>query len=67
MRPSDVVAIVIVLVGLLAGTAGYYAGAASRPVDPRVITIEKRALAAGAVLVILIVAAGVAVARLGMR
>lgn len=67
MRYPDLVATVIVLVGLLAGTAGFYAGAASRSTDPRVIALEMRALAVGIVLVVAIVAAGVAVAMFGSR
>ena len=67
MRHNELVATVVVLVGLLAGTAGYYAGAASRPVDPRVIAIETRALALGIVLVIIVVAVGVAVAVFASR
>jgi len=35
MRHNDLVATVIVLVGLLVGTAGYFAGASSRPLDRR--------------------------------
>lgn len=65
MRHNDIVATVIVVVGLLAGTAGYYAGAASRRIDPRMIRTETRALVVGAVMVVAVVAAGVAVAALG--
>jgi hypothetical protein len=67
MRHSDLVATVIVLVGLLAGTAGYYAGASSRPVDRRIAALEARALTALAVAVVVVVAAGVAVAALAAR
>lgn len=58
----EIVATIIVVVGLLAGTAGYYAGAASRPVEKRLIDLERRVLIALTVVVVLLVAAGVAVA-----
>jgi hypothetical protein len=58
----DVVASIIVFVGLLAGAVGYYAGAASRPVEKRAIEREMRALIALTIAVVLIVAAGVAIA-----
>jgi hypothetical protein len=67
MRHNDLVATVIVLVGLPAGTAGYFAGASSRPLDRRIAALETRALAALAIVVVAVVAAGVSVAVLGAR
>ncbi|MBV9439128.1 MAG: hypothetical protein JOZ24_03960 [Candidatus Eremiobacteraeota bacterium] len=58
----EIVAAVIVLVGLLAGTAGYYAAATSRPVERRLIDLERRALIGLTVIVVLLVAAGIAIA-----
>jgi hypothetical protein len=58
----DVVAAIIVVVGLLAGAVGYYAGAASRPVGKRAIERERRALVALTIAVVLIVAGGLAIA-----
>lgn len=61
----SVVGAVIAVIGLLAGTAGYYAGAASRPVARRDIDRERNAIVALVVAVVLLVAAGIAVAMHG--
>ena len=60
-----VVGATVAIVGLLGGYVGFYVGAASRPVEKRVIQLETRALSALIIAVVLIVAAGIAIAIKG--